>query len=307
MLEQAAASFNEGFDTGYDEAMMRSQQHSVPETKVKPSSGEGYAKGLYDGGEGIVDSILPELEVLPEISVRQIIEEGMKQLSSQYYRLMSAAEVAGRIKEALDSSSPLSVIRLGDGELLTLAQEMVLNEDEVRKEGHFLSYAGVSLPDLIARDLLAASVRNADIVGIPKLRLPNFQPLCFSVLKAHGIDYRKLQLTLSTVNYALHLEGLLPGILAGRRVLVVGNSAPGLSRVLSDRGIKVTGTVAPVEGMHDIPRTMDEIRGHPFDIALVGAGIPAVIITERIASELGKVAIDFGHLADSLTNGESTL
>ncbi|WP_253300950.1 GT-D fold domain-containing protein [Paenibacillus lautus] len=306
MLEQAAASFNEGFDTGYDEAMMRSQ-HSVPETKVKLSSGEGYAKGLYDGGEGIVDSILPELEVLPEISVRQIIEEGMKQLSSQYYRLMSAAEVAGRINEALDSSSPLSVIRLGDGELLTLAQEMVLNEDEVRKEGHFLSYAGVCLPDLKARDMLAVSVRNADIVGIPKLRLSNFQPLCFSVFKAHGIDYRKLQLTLSTVNYALHLEGLLPGILAGRRVLVVGNSAPGLSRVLSDRGIKVTGTVAPVEGMHDIPRTMDEIRGRPFDIALVGAGIPAVIITERIASELGKVAIDFGHLADSLSSGESTL
>ncbi|KOR90607.1 hypothetical protein AM231_02595 [Paenibacillus solani] len=282
-------------------------RHSVPETKAMPSSGEEYTKGLYDGGERIVDSILSELEILPEISVRQIIEEGMKQLSSQYYRLMSAAEVAGRIKEALASSSPLSVIRLGDGELLTLAQEMVLNEEEVRKEGHFLSYAGVCLPDLKARDMLAASVRNADIVGIPKLRMSNFQPLAFSVFRAHGIDYRKLQLTLSTVNYAIHLEGLLHGILAGRRVLVVGNSAPGLSRVLSDRGIKVTGTVDTVEGMYDIPRTMDEIRECQFDIALVGAGIPAVIITERIASELGKVAIDFGHLADSLASGESTL
>ncbi|ETT64799.1 hypothetical protein C172_14318 [Paenibacillus sp. FSL H8-457] len=307
LLEQAAASFNEGFDAGYDQAMMRSQ-HSAPETmRVKPNSVEEYAKGLYDGGEGIVDSILPELEILPEISVRQIIEAGMEQMSSQYYRLLSAAEVARKLNEALDSSSPLSVIRLGDGELLTLAQDMVLNEEEVRKEGHFLSYAGVCLPDLKARDMLAASVRKADIVGIPKLRLPNFQPLGFSVFRAHGIDYRKLQLTLSTVNYALHLEGLLGGILAGRRVLVVGNSAPGLSRVLSGRGIKVAGTVAPVEGIHDIPRIMDEIRGHPFDIALVGAGIPAVIITERIASELGKVAIDFGHLADSLASGESTL
>lgn len=306
LLEQAAASFNEGFDTGYDQAMMRSRP-SEPETMAKPSSREEYAKGLYEGGEGIVDSILPELEILPEISVRQIIEAGMEQMSSQYYRLLSAAEVARRLNEALDSSSPLSVIRLGDGELLTLAQELVLNTDEVRKEGHFLSYAGVRLPDLKARDMLAASVRKADIVGIPKLRLPNFQPLGFSVFKAHGIDYRKLQLTLSTVNYALHLEGLLGGILAGRRVLVVGNSAPGLSRVLSGRGIEVAGTVSPVEGIHDIPRIMDEIRGHSFDIALVGAGIPAVIITERIASELGKVAVDFGHLADSLASGEATL
>lgn len=306
LQEQAAASFNEGFDIGYDEAMMR-LQHSVPETRVIPSSGEEYAKGLYDGGERIVDSMLSELEILPEISVQQVIEEGMKQLRSYYYRLMSPAEVAGRVKEALASRSPLSVIRLGDGELLTLAQEMVLSEDEVRKEGHFLDYAGVRLPDLKARDMLAASVRNADIVGIPKLRMSNFQPLGFSVFKAHGIDYRKLQLTLSTVNYALHLEGLLTEILAGRQVLVVGNSAPGLSRVLSDRGIQVTGTVAPVEGMNDISRTMEEIRDCSFDIALVGAGIPAVVITERIASELGKVAIDFGHLADSLVSGETTL
>ncbi|MGG3283044.1 GT-D fold domain-containing glycosyltransferase [Paenibacillus solani] len=307
MLAQAAASFNEGFDAGYDQAMMRSQQ-SVPETaKINPGAAEEYMKGLYDGGERIVDSILPELEILPEISVQQIIEAGMMQMSSQYYRLLSAAEVAGKLKEALDSCSPLSVVRLGDGELLTLAQEMVLNEEEVQKEGHFLSYAGVSLPDLKARDMLAASVKNADIIGIPKMRMANFQPLGFSVFRAHGIDYRKLQLTLSTVNYAMHLEGLLDGILAGRQVLVVGNAAPGLSRVLSDRGINVTGTVAPVEGMQDLSRTMDKIRECQFDIALVGAGIPAVIITERIASELGKVAVDFGHLADSLARGEATL
>ncbi|MGM1048163.1 MAG: GT-D fold domain-containing glycosyltransferase [Bacillota bacterium] len=319
LLEQASASFNQGFDSGYDEAWMRAMQtipmmqtvpvvESVPDKVVHESSDNEYKKGLYDGGEGIVDSILPELEILPGISVRKIIEVGMKQMSSHYYRLFGATEVAEMIRSALKKRSPLSVIRLGDGELLTLAQEVVMSEEEVRKEGHFLSYSGVNLPDLAARDMLAAAIRKADIVGIPKLRLSNFQPLAFSVLKAHRIDYRNLKLTLSTINYALHLEGFIRGILAGYRVLIVGNSAPGLSKVLEDNGVRVTGVVTPVDGIRDIQRVMHEISdAREFDIALVGAGIPAVIIVQRIASELGKVALDFGHLADSLAQGESVL
>ncbi|KKO54345.1 hypothetical protein XI25_09590 [Paenibacillus sp. DMB20] len=314
MLEQASVSFNQGFDSGYDEAWSRAMQtmptmqQQVPE-KVEPKrSGDEYKKGVYEGGEGIVDSILPEFEILPEVSVRQIIEAGLEQMNSRFYRLLSTSEVAARVRNALRTNSALSVVRLGDGELLTLAQEVVMSEEQVRKEGFFLSYSGVDLPDLAARDMLAAAIKKADIVGIPKLRLANFQPLAFSVLKAHGIDYRNLDLTLSTINYALHVEGLLRGIFAGYRVLVVGNSAPGLSRVLKDSGVRVTGVVAPVDGMRDIPRVMDEISyAGEFDIALVGAGIPAVIIVQRIASGFGKVAIDFGHLADALAKGESVL
>ncbi len=319
LLEQASASFNQGYDTGYDEAWGRAMQTvsatpSLPVTEpvsdqvIKESNEKEYKKGLYDGGEGIVDSILPELEILPEISVRQIIEVGMKHMSSHYYRLLDASEVATRIRSALKKRSPLSLIRLGDGELLTLAQEVVMSEEEVRKEGHFLSYSGVNLPDIAARNMLVRAIRKADLIGIPKLRLPNFQPLAFSVLKAHRIDYRKLKLTLSTINYALNLEGYLRGILAGYRVLIVGNSAPALSKVFQDSGIHVTGVVSPVNGIGDIPRVMNEISAAcDFDIALVGAGIPAVIIVQRIASELGKVAIDFGHLANSLVQGESIL
>ncbi|GGF98695.1 GT-D fold domain-containing protein [Paenibacillus abyssi] len=310
LLEQAAVSFNQGFDAGYDEAMRKSAQAAVPALIRKErfsGSEDEYKRGLYDGGDGIVDALLPESDILPELSIGQIIEAGVRELHSHRYPLLSATDVAGQIKSALDSRQPLSVVRLGDGELITLAQEVIMNEEQVRKEGHFLSYAGIHIPDLAARDQLVKAVEKADIVGIPKLRLPNFQPLAFAVLKAHGIDYRKLQLTQSTINYSLYLEGYLRSILAGRRVLVIGNTAPGLSQVLSGSGIHVTGVIAPVHGMLDIPRVMNELSVHEFDIALVGAGIPAVIIVQRIATELGKVAIDFGHLADSFVKGEAVL
>lgn len=307
LLAQAEASYNQGFNAGYDDAMLKIVQPMISEETRNQSFGKDYMMGFYHGGEGIVDSILPELDILPDVTIRQIIEAGVEQMRSQFYRLLNPSEVASQLVNALDTRSPLSVIRLGDGELLTLAQEMVMNEEQVRKEGHFLSYAGIQLPDLAARDHLVRAIRNADIVGIPKLRLPNFQPLTFSIFKAHNIDYRDLQLTLSTINYALNLGGFYPKILANRRVLVVGNTATELSQVLVRSGIHVTGAIAPVQGMQDIPRVMGEISTREFDIALVGAGIPAVVIVQRIGSELGKVAIDFGHLADSIVKGESVL
>lgn len=54
-------------------------------------------------------------------------------------------------------------------------------------------------------------------------------------------------------------------------------------------------------------RVISEAHSAAFDIALVSAGIAAVIIVQRIASELGKVAVDFGHLADSLAAGKEAL
>ncbi|QMV40772.1 GT-D fold domain-containing protein [Cohnella cholangitidis] len=306
MLEQAAASYNQGFDAGYDEALSKSGQ-SVSGKAPTISPDKAYRNGVYDAGEGIVDSILPDTDILPDISVRQIIEAGIEHLRPRLHRVLSATEVNDCIISAMNSKSPLSIVRLGDGELLTLAQEAVMNEEEVRIEGHFLSYAGVHLPDLDARDQLVRAITKADIVGIPKLRLPNFQPLAFAAFKAHGIHYGNLRMTLSTINYTLYLEGFFRGMLTDRRVLVVGNSSPGLAQVLSDSGIRVIGSVSPVKGIPDIPRVMREIADYDFDIALVGAGVPAVIIVQRIASELGKVAIDFGHLADSFVKGEAAL
>jgi len=303
-----SVTYDQGYDTGYNEAMRKlNKLIRQPDQTQQFDAEEEYKKGLYDGGDGIVNSILADHDILPDISIRQIIEAGVEQMRPQIHKLMDASEVGEQILKAMDNQSPLSVIRLGDGELLTLAQDVVMNEEQIRKEGHFLSYAGVHIPDLAARDQLVHATQNATIVGIPILRMSNFQPFAFAIFRAHGIDYRKLRLTSSTINYALHLEGYLSRILAGRRVLIVGNTAPELSRILSSKGIHVSGIVAPVNGMQDIPRVMNEIADQDYDVALVGAGIPAVIIVQQISSVYGKVAIDFGHLADSFIKGADLL
>lgn len=304
----AAASYNQGYDMGYNNAMNQlTSMMRHPERGHELNAEEEYKRGLYEGGDAIVNSLLPDLDILPEISIRQIIEAGVDQLRPQILKLLGAPEVGEKILHALNTRSPLSVVRLGDGELLTLAQESILNEEQVHKEGYFLSYAGVQIPDLGARDQLVQAIRKASIVGIPILRMANFQPFAFAVFKAHHIDYRQLVLTSSTINYSLYLEGFLTRILTNRSVLIVGNTAAELSEFLSLKGVKVAGVVAPVNGIHDVPRVMNEIAAHDYDIALVGAGIPAVIIVQQIATLHGKVAIDFGHLADSFIKGEADL
>lgn len=313
-------TYNQAFDRGYDLGYDRGYQAGWADREgdVQAALGkdaynegkqqgylEGFEAGLEQGGDGIIDDLLPEYVILPEVSVREVLAAGINALQHRMMRLLDPDQVAGRIQEALQAGTPLNLVRLGDGELLALAQERVLSIDEVRRAGQFLPYAGLEPGDLEARDRLAAAVRRASIVGIPKLRKKYFQNLAFPVLAAHQIDYRQLTLTDSLMNYYLYHSGHMSRLTEGRSVLTVGNLARELAEVLRQNGVEVAGAVAPVRGVQDVDRVMAECRRFRFDLALVSAGIAAVLITDGIAHQLGKVAIDFGHLADAMVRGEA--
>ncbi|MDK8192096.1 GT-D fold domain-containing glycosyltransferase [Paenibacillus sp. UMB7766-LJ446] len=274
-----------------------------------PESGyaEGFRDGVFAGGEALVAQHIPPDHILPAVAAADLIEAGFRQYAPTLTRLASPHEMAGQIQRALDAQRPLSVVRLGDGELLTLAADTVLPGEQVQELAPFLPYAGVprSTPDIRAE--LAEAIQGADWVGVPISRAPTFQGLLFPVFRHFGIDWSRLNLTSSTINYSLHQSGLLLPVIHGRRVLLIGSQAAELGALLNGRGVHVTGIIGAVEGVADIPRVMQQTAEHSFDIALVAAGIPAVILCRRIAGELGRVAIDFGHLADKLVIGELQL
>lgn len=286
--EEMNASYNQGYNHGFDKG------HDA-----------GYEKGRYDGGDGIVDQFMPDAMVLPGIPIEQIIAKGLEGLQHEFVKVMATDETVRHIVHALDHRQPFSLVRLGDGELLTMSQDILKSREELERYRSFLEYAGVTIPNLEARDQLVSSVKAASLTGIPLLRVPNYQNLAFEVFRAYGIDYRQKKLTHSTINYAVYLEHRLPDLLNGRRVLTVGNKAVGLAEVFAAAGLSVAGAISPVMGMSDIPRVMEEAARMQFDIAIISAGIPSVVIAQRMADELGKVAIDFGHLADSMVSGES--
>lgn len=282
-------------------------EHAVQAEVVPGGYAEGYRDGVFAGGEALVAQHIPPDHILPAVAAADLIAAGFRQYAPSLTRLSSPHEMAGHIVAALDAQRPLSVVRLGDGELLTLAADTVLPGQEVQELAPFLPYAGVpcSTPDI--RAMLAEAIQAADWVGVPISRAPTFQGLLFPVFRHFGIDWSRLKLTSSTINYSLHQSGLMLPVLQGRRVLLIGSQAAELGALLHNRGIHVTGIIGSVAGVMDIPRVMQLTAEHAFDIALVAAGIPAVILCRRIAGELGKVALDFGHLADKLVKGELQL
>ncbi|MCG7380558.1 GT-D fold domain-containing glycosyltransferase [Paenibacillus sp. ACRSA] len=279
-------------------------QHAVQAAAVPGGYAEGYRDGVFAGGEALVAQHIPPDHILPAVAAADLIAAGFRQYAPSLARLSSPHEVAEQLVGALDAQRPLSVVRLGDGELLALAADTVLPGEEVQELAPFLPYAGVARSTPEIRASLAEAIQGADCVGVPISRAPTFQGLLFPVLQHFGIDWSRLKLTSSTINYGLHQSGLLLPILHGRRVLLIGSKAHELGVLLQTHGVHVAGVIGSVAGYSDIPRVMQQTAEVAFDIALVAAGIPAVILCRRIAGELGKVALDFGHLADKLVTGE---
>lgn len=265
---------------------------------------EALERGRYEGGELLLEQAVPAGFTLGDLTLQDVITAGVDALRPRLLPLIDAAGVFHEFEVALSEGRPLSVVRLGDGELLALAHDTVCEAAVVRREAPFLAGAGMAVPDHAARERLVAAVRQASIVGVPLSRRRHYGPLLGPALAGNGIDIRALRLTESTINYSLYQTGLLQRLLQGRRVLVIGNAAPGLAARLVQAGFAVTGVITPVRGFGDIDRVIGEAAAvrDGFDLALVAAGIPAVVIAAALAAEFGKAALDFGHLADHIAS-----
>lgn len=278
------------------------------ETILAEAYAHGYREGLFEGGEAKLGRLIPHHTILPDITVDEVIAAGFQSVAGSLHPLLPASAVFQAAEAALQAGRPLSIVRLGDGELLTLAHGTVIPTEDALRWGSFLPYAGVQIPDDAAREALAQAVRSADIIGVPQSRHPSYQGLLFPVLRHYGLDYHRMQLTTSTVNYELNAGGYLARLLEGHRVLLLGNQSMELAALLSREGIAVTGWVAPIQGVADVETALKQADEQPdFDIALAAAGVAAVIICTRLAAERGKLALDLGHLADKLIRGEMAL
>ncbi|TCL60271.1 hypothetical protein EDC14_103624 [Hydrogenispora ethanolica] len=211
---------------------------------------------------------------------------------------LSPESVARNIREALELKRPFALVRVGDGEALAMAQDTVLPLDEIKKQG-FLRYAGISVPDLKARDELLTMLPRADLVGLPqRWDLPYFAPLVEQILERHNLALRNV--CDCCINYALHQAGLLLPLLAGRRILLIGRRSRELAGILQQYyQIRTVGRLI-IDNYRQVPQILQLCRNYQFDIAFVAAGIPAVTLCVKIASHLGKVALDLGHLADRI-------
>ncbi|MCD7034069.1 hypothetical protein LRR81_07445 [Metabacillus sp. GX 13764] len=261
----------------------------------------------YMGGEYKVDQAVGEARLLP-FCLDDIIKAGIEKLAGEIIPLQTVDAVEKKIRDRLKDGNGFSFIRMGDGELVTLAHDILVSTEQLKAFPHFdfLQYAGVHIPDPESRDQLLQCVADADLIGIPVVRFPSYQTMFIKLAQHHGWPLKQMALTGSSVNYFLSRTTLYDHILKNCRVLLIGNRMAEGKNFFEALGYNQIAGVIPVNGIKDVPNALAEAAKYEFDAAFVSAGISANPICTALAKQK-KTALDFGHLMDELLKGTYTL
>lgn len=209
---------------------------------------------------------------------------------------VSLHQIVDRVASALENRSPFSLVRIGDGENIVLAQEVVLSLDWIAAHvgwSHSASYCGVTLPNIPIRDRMAEALRIADIVGVFA-----GDDLTKKVLKKLEIQPRAICYAFENLYMPMYKP--FAALIKHYPPLLVGKPAERFAAFLYERlGITVPGTVA-INGAEELDRCIEQMAQIPHDWSLVSAGCNAVVIAAVMAARYGKVSIDFGHAPNNV-------
>ncbi|WP_134699050.1 GT-D fold domain-containing glycosyltransferase [Ammoniphilus sp. YIM 78166] len=221
-------------------------------------------------------------------------------------QFLTVCQVLKMIQNAMDQKIPFSLVRVGDGENLILAQESVMPIKEVLKKKWAKKAnrgeKGVYLPNLTLRNQMVEAIKKADVVGIPFLTNDPIKaehnikrPLTEAAFDYYSIHPRHVCHTF--VNRVLAQKREFWNLLKGKRVLLVGGWAEQVRKILmlEPYGLDNILTI-PFFHNKEMETTIHNISklSNQFDIALVSCGVNAVVLSQHIAEKTGKVAIDFG-------------
>lgn len=217
--------------------------------------------------------------------------------------LMHTDEVIRMIVGSVRTKAPLSLIRIGDGELSVMAQNFALPTEYLKKSAAWSSvkYCGVSLKQdfenhYFMRDKCIEAVKSADLVGV----FPNGE-FTDKVFSAIGFRPKRVFYAFGNVYFCFVKEFV--DLLIADPPLLVGKQAGDFASYLEKTlGVHAAGIYTEINSPDDLERTIQYMAHCPHDWSLVSAGVNADIIAPIMAKEYGKVCIDYGHGMDVLMN-----
>ena len=220
------------------------------------------------------------------------------------------ARVAREIGQALLEKRPLSLVALCDGESATLWAGKGFQT--------FNYLAGFGIPGeefVPAAEQLAAAIARADIICVPRHTAD--KPNIYAAKLRESLELWNIELKPGAligdamVCWYLLFDMWLPGLLQGRRVLIVNNEADKVANALMTKDvpgelkdqwpadwIRVAGADAIMleNGLAGSAKALAEAEALPEkpDIALVGAGARASHLVVSIAEMYSIPVIELG-------------
>jgi hypothetical protein len=246
---------------------------------------------------------------------RHIIDKGEKRMKPI---ILNSGQLMDKILDALDRKLPCPVVSLGASETFVLAQESVLSvrkimrhaEAQVANRGaqRGQEHRGVRFPNLKARDTLAEALRKIDIVGFNlTIRDHNSGLLTEQVLEHYGLWPKYTFEAYIRRVIMFSQQEKFERMLQGRNILIVAGYADEVAAAMDKRlkdklELRIAGAVK-IHEFEEIPRVIREMHRIQFDLALLAAGLNAIILAAHIAEEHGKVSFDLGQGMETLISG----
>lgn len=220
--------------------------------------------------------------------------------------LLTVNQVLLKLKEAIESEKPFSLVRVGDGENLVLAQDSVMTVDQVLKEKWAKranrGLKGITLPNLTFRNEMVEAIKAADVVGIP---FYNNDPILTEdrlkrELTDQVFEHFEIQPKLAChtfVNRVFAQKNAFWKLLKNKRILLIGQWSEQSAQLLKAKPYHLNiNLILPFNHNDQLEHTIDIIRLNKvhFDVALISCGVNSVVLAPKLAEKTGKIGIDFG-------------
>lgn len=223
-------------------------------------------------------------------------------------QLLTVDQVLEKLTEAIEKKKPFSLIRVGDGENIVLAQDSVMTIEDVLKEkwaqraNQNRRLKGVTLPNITLRDQMVDAIKEASIVGIPFYN--NDPILAEDRLKRELTDqvFNHFQIIPrmpchTFVNRVFTQRRDFWKLLRNKKIMLISQWSEQSAQIFKRKPYKLNISInLPFDHNDQMEYTLETIRINKenFDIALISCGVNSVVLAHKVAEMTGKIGIDFG-------------
>lgn len=220
-------------------------------------------------------------------------------------RLLNLEDVLMFIDDALQKGKPLSIGRYRHIEIAYIGWNL-FPEWTILLEP-YSAYSGATGSMTTIKNELEKALRRTDIVGPHASWGQAWEDKETAKLTGrllHNLDFKPEKICSAFITHDMIKNMQFWTILKDRKIALVGRRAAEAAPLFIKGGFNVTYTRV-LEGYAQIEEAYQDLASRDWDIALVAAGIPATILSPRLANHTNRVVIDFGHALDKFIDGEN--
>lgn len=221
-------------------------------------------------------------------------------------KFLTHRKILSMITRRMKAKKPFSLVRVGDGENIVLAQKGIWSIKKVLRTGwarrsRKSNKKGVRLPNIKLRNQMIRALRRASVIGIPrqhekeiKASKKYLRPLTEKAFKKYKIKPKQVCHTF--INRHLPEDRAFWDMLKGKRVILISTWAHPFKNYVKKYYPKHRIRIIPIRfsNYRQMNKILKQVKPIKADIILVSAGVNAVVLVEKLARLQKRVAIDFG-------------